>query len=167
MVRDRLVATEMSDVTRYEVELYDGPNGGVIGKMKPSENGAYVLHHDFLALALRLDNTLGSLEIAGKRIAQLEVDVKMHSENTDRQHDRALDYMRERDAAVSRLSALVIAGREWCEAAVKPDGASYEDAVRFRRLLDESAVEKHRQFPTEDDKRVWDQNEALRNKSSD
>lgn len=94
--------------------------------------------HEADCLASRLDNTLGSLEIAGKRIAQLEVDVKMHSENTDRQHDRALDYMRERDAAVSRLHTATEALRTIALGNSYDETATAEEALR---TIQPSAVE--------------------------
>lgn len=50
-----------------------------------------------------IQSRLGALT---KERDQLKVDVGMHVENTDRMHDRAIEYMRERDAALLRLDRI-------------------------------------------------------------
>lgn len=85
------------------------------------------------------DNATKAIRIADleRRLAEataenerLRIDVKMHRENTDHQHDRALEYMRERDAARAQLAA---AKEENGRATVR----SAADIVEIRTLLKE------------------------------
>jgi hypothetical protein len=71
-----------------------------------ADEAARVFFDCFIALYSSEVQTLRSkLDGLTKERAQLKVDVGMHIENTDRMHDRAIDYMRERDAALLRLEA--------------------------------------------------------------
>jgi hypothetical protein len=61
-------------VERLEIDLTDGPRGGVIGKMVPAENGRYVAHDDYQRLQSKLNEAKQKIaKLSDMLAADLEI----------------------------------------------------------------------------------------------
>lgn len=127
----------MSDVTCYELDLTDGPRGGVIGKMVEHPNGRYVLYSDYIALEARLETS--QIELGAEREYRLELERRL--KDSLLRLGTCLDLLRE---AQNDGISTTVSWDEWMDKAEQATGYDPHTAA-----LEESVGVVERQEPKE------------------